>query len=63
MYLIKYFYRLRDHCKNMEEGLTKASNIVAHVTVLRSQMNNAVIPVKKLGRRTRRKDGPLQILI
>jgi len=33
--LIKSLYRSRDHCKNMEEDLTKGNNIVAHVMVLR----------------------------
>lgn len=31
----KSLYRLRDHCKNMEEGSTKVNNIVARVMVLR----------------------------
>lgn len=33
--LIELLYRLRGHCKNMVEGLTKVNNIVAHVMVLR----------------------------
>lgn len=43
--LIDPFYRSRNHCKNMVEGLAKARNIVAPVMVRRRCAHFCVFPV------------------